>query len=231
MFDPSDPNNGVGSNGSPNSQHVPLSPSAQYLASLLASTDPAMDPDLIDFIDFLALRRSQSRSVGSGNSPRQTGNQPPRPPSTNSQPQSAIPNRHPLSPIAVNNLRPPPPPNQRSTEDVTTQKVQSSPARTPRFSTSQWDSHRAKIKELFMDNDKPLDDTMKFMEENFSFAPSYVGNGSASIFVANKLLTEENNIIPNSSNGDSSRTYQAQLRIGWLTKQRLESARGWKQSS
>jgi hypothetical protein len=48
-----------------------------------------------------------------------------------------------------------------------------------------------------MDDDKSLDETMKFMEENFSFAPSYVGNGSACVFVVTKLLIEESNIIQN----------------------------------
>lgn len=181
MFDPYDPANWVGPNGSPNPQYIPFSPSSQYLSAILAPADASsgvnqagsVAPEFIDFIDFMALRRSQTRSVGSGHSPRLPGNQTPF---TNLPPQPAISNRHPLSPIVVNNCQPPPPPptDQSSKPNRVPQKAQPSPSRPIRFSSLQWDCHREKIKKLFMDDDKSLDETMKFMEENCSFAPSYV---------------------------------------------------------
>jgi Clr5 domain len=172
-------------NGSPTSPYRSFSPSSQYLSFFLASANPTADENYAGSVapDFLSIRRSQTRSIGSGNSPRQGGMQTSF---TNVRPQSANSNRHPLSPITVNNCRPSQPQEQRSSHVPAAQKTQPSVSRGSRFSASLWESHRAKIKELFMDNDKSLDETMKFMEENFSFSPSYVPRPSISVSISSE---------------------------------------------
>ena len=168
--------------GSPNSLYRSFSPSSQYLQFLLASADPNFDENNPGSVapDFLSIRRSQTRSIGSGNSPRQSGIQAPV---ANTLPPSASSNRNPLSPITVN-CRPPPSPEERSSHGPTLEKTQTPGSRGSRFSPSQWESHRGKIKELFMDNDKSLDETMKFMANHYSFTPSYVLRTSISLSIS-----------------------------------------------
>jgi hypothetical protein len=181
--------NGHNPNGhNPNGHNPngPFPPSSQYLSLLIASADSTSGADNAgyDFLsEFVHMRRSQTRSSGSGNSPRQSGTQTivPNPP-----PQSASSNRNPLSPIAGNNVRPPALQQQSSNNENATQKTQPSVQRGSRISAPQWESHRAKIKELFMDNDKSLDETMKFMEVNFSFSPSYAPRRSINVSISTK---------------------------------------------
>jgi hypothetical protein len=186
-FDTMDDHNSNDHNLNDHNSNDQYSPTSQYLSFLIASADSASGIDYggsmpTDFLsDFLYTHRSQTRSTGSGNSPRQSGTQ-----NTliNPQPLSPSSSRQPLSSIAGNNVRPPPPPIQPSSGEHDTQKTQPSISRGSRISSSQWESHRAKIKELFMDNDKSLEETMKFMEKTFSFSPSYAPTSSFTISIS-----------------------------------------------
>ena len=51
-------------------------------------------------------------------------------------------------------------------------KQQSS--RQPRYTAEQWNNHRSKIKETYIDQNASLEQTMKIMSEDFDFRPSLV---------------------------------------------------------
>lgn len=87
------------------------------------------------------------------------------------RPPSAASHVHSRSPFGVPNFRTPPIPAHRAIQAPAGQKSQAS-ARGHRFKSSQWESYKAKIKELFMDEDKSLDETMRTMEQDFSFNPT-----------------------------------------------------------
>jgi hypothetical protein len=41
-----------------------------------------------------------------------------------------------------------------------------------RFSATEWEGHRESIRKLYIDEEKSLEETMKYMAENFDFQPS-----------------------------------------------------------
>jgi hypothetical protein len=87
-----------------------------------------------------------------------------RPPSITSHGQ-------PRSPLVVANFRAHTVPAPETAVAPVGQKTHGS-ARGPRFKSSEWESHKAKIKELFMDEDKSLEETMRIMDQEFAFSPS-----------------------------------------------------------
>jgi len=183
--------------GSPSTHYRSFRPDTPLLQFCMATADPMLGMNYPSTPDILnPIRRSRSRSVGITNSPSQLARSMPwmgspgpryitnspfnsfRPLSSSSnmlppqsplmiRPPSTAPRVNSHSPLGVNQRpRPPVPENRRLGETATT--------RAQKFKPSQWESREEKIKELFLDEDKSLDETMRFMEEHFSFNPSRV---------------------------------------------------------
>jgi hypothetical protein len=188
--------------GSPSNQYMPFNPSSPMMNYLLATADPQSALNYTGRVtpDFLtSMGRSRSRSIGNPNSPSQFFNFPwspspifgigsPfnsfRPLSANSNIQPHSPSGHVpartlsrtsnlqrQSPLAPTNIPALPPSEPRSNAEFL-QKAQTSAGRTNRFTAAQWNEHKAKIKHLFLDEDKSLDETMRIMEEEHGFAPT-----------------------------------------------------------
>jgi hypothetical protein len=148
-----------------------------------------------------SMRRSRTRSIGNPNSPSQfsfsnfltmaspgfmpaSPLNPFRPLSAGAgshsrspriangfRPPSVTSHGHPHSPLVVANFRAHPIPAPEAAVTPVGQKTQGS-ARGPRFKSSEWESHKAKIKQLFMDEDKSLEETMRAMDHEFAFSPT-----------------------------------------------------------
>lgn len=179
-------------------------PDTPFMQMYIASADSMLDvnytgrvtPDMLN-----TMRRSRTRSIGNLNSPRmlQALNMPwmgspglmTSSPFNPFRPLSAGPNmRHTQSPLLLNNsFRPPsvagnadsrsqygarngpsPPLPEHRRLEAPPQHL----TRARKFKSSEWDLHKGRIKELFMDDDKSLDDTMRIIDEEFSFNPTQV---------------------------------------------------------
>ena len=180
--------------------HGPFRPDTPLMQFYMAAADPMLSvnysgratPDMLN-----TMRRSRTRSIGNVNSPTQLAwsmpwmgspgyiaSSPLNPFLSLSAGPSMLP---PQSPLLLSGFRPPstaacarsplefhhgpspPLPEHRQIEAPVAQ-----PTRATRYKTKEWELHKAKIKELFMDEDKSLDDTMKIMKEEFSFTPTRV---------------------------------------------------------
>lgn len=178
------------------------SPSPSTISLMLASNNPMngmtefnfsgrITPDMIN-----TMRRSRTRSIGHANSPNQvsfsnflTMGSPgfisaspltsfcplsaglvsqSRPRTSNGLPITSHSN---IGSPLVTNRRTPPFPANEVIVTARTQRPQTVP-RGPRFKSSQWESHKARIKQLFMDEDKSLEETMRTMEKDHAFSPS-----------------------------------------------------------
>lgn len=134
------------------------SPSKLAFSSFIAMGSPGL-------VETSPLTSFRPLSAGSGlqsRSPRALNGF--RPPSAASHVQYR-------SPLAVQHIRTPPILAQHALQIPVGQKAQAS-ARGRRFKTAQWESHRAKIKELFMDEDKSLEETMRTMSNDHFFNPT-----------------------------------------------------------
>ena len=189
----------------------------------MASVDPIIDVNYTGRVTpdmFNTMRRSRTRSIGNLNSPSmlQALSMPwmgspslmTSSPFNPFQPLPAGPNmRHSQSPLLLNNgFRPPsvagnadsrsqygvrygpsPPLPEHRRLEAPSQHL----TRARKFKSSEWDLHKGKIKELFMDDDKSLDDTMRIIDEEFSFNPTQVlyplsHFASADIFMQQKTV-------------------------------------------
>ncbi|KAF4633931.1 hypothetical protein G7Y89_g4185 [Cudoniella acicularis] len=201
----------------PSTVHGSFRPDTPMMQFYMASADPMLSvnyagritPDMLN-----TVRRSRTRSIGNVNSPSQLAWSMPwmgspgyvaSSPYNPFRPLSAGPSMlPPKSPLLFNGFRPPSAaPNSRSPlgfrHDLSPQlpgrsfvdEPQAQPTRAPKFKSSEWESHKAKIKEIFMDEDKSLDETMKSMEEQFSFNPTHVLHPASGLIFANILPSKK----------------------------------------
>ena len=185
----------------PSVLHGPFRPDTPLMQIYMAAADPMLNvnysgrvtPDMLN-----TMRRSRTRSVGNLNSPQLAWSMPwmaspgpgyiPSSPYNPFRPLSAGPSMlPPHSPLLFNGFRPPSAspssrgqfgfrqgPSPPLQEQRVIEEVPAQAPRAPKFKSAEWESHKAKIKEIFMDEDKSLDETMKIMEEQFSFNPTQV---------------------------------------------------------